>query len=269
MTPKFNGKNKMTNDLLVTLVQTDLFWENPEKNKDSLQRKLAALTEQTDLILLPEMFTSGFSMNAQKLAEEPAGPALEWMQKTAAALSVNIMGSWIVNSGGKYYNRLYSVSPDGSFSFYDKRHLFRMAGEDKVFSNDNKILTVEINGWKVRPLICYDLRFPVWSRCRKNDYDLLVYLANWPKRRIGHWKILLQARAVENQAYAAGVNRIGNDDNGIEYPGCSMIFDPLGLTAADLRSREEIKTVRLSRAALDSFRSKFPVWKDADDFEIK
>jgi len=251
------------------MVQTDLLWENPEKNRASFKRKISALKEDTDLILLPEMFTTGFSMNAEKFAERPEGPTLEWMQDLAAEYKTHVMGSWIVNSSGKFYNRLYSVSHDGSYSFYDKRHLFRMAGEDEIFSNDNKLLTAEIKSWKVRPLICYDLRFPVWSRCRNNDYDLLVFLANWPKRRIDHWKLLLQARAVENQAYAAGVNRIGIDGSGIEYPGCSMIFDPLGSTAADLRSREGMETARLSRSALDSFRSKFPVWKDSDDFEIK
>ncbi len=263
------ANKKMANDLFVTLVQTDLIWENSEKNRNSLEKKLSILKDNTDLILLPEMFTTGFSMNAQKLAERAEGPALEWMQKMASKFSARIMGSWIVKDDGGIFNRLHSVSPDGSYTFYDKRHLFRMAGEDEIFSNDNKLLTVEINGWNVRPLICYDLRFPVWSRCRNNDYDLLVYLANWPKRRIDHWKLLLQARAVENQAYTAGVNRIGRDGNKIEYPGSSMIFDPLGNTAADLRSQDGMETTRLSRAVLDSFRTKFPVWKDADDFEIK
>lgn len=255
-------------DVSVTLVQSNPFWESPQKNRDYLEKKLFRTGKQSNLIVLPEMFTTGFSMRAKDLAEEPEGQTLKWMRKIAEKYRCDITGSWIVKDGEYYFNRLYWVKADGSYQYYDKRHLFRMAGEDEVYRAGTGNIAVEINGWKARPLICYDLRFPVWARNRQNEYDLLVYVANWPLRRIGHWKLLLQARAIENQAYIVGVNRVGKDANGYEYTGQSMVIDPIGKILLDLREKEGHETVRLSASGMAIYRAKFPFWKDGDDFKI-
>lgn len=257
-------------DLIITLIQTDLIWENKEKNLSHFESKINSIKEDTNLVILPEMFSTGFSMDPEKLTELMNGPTIQWMQKISTNRKIDICGSVIVKEKDNYLNRLIWVKPTGALFIYDKRHLFRMGNEQDVYSSGNKLITVELNGWKIRPLVCYDLRFPVWSRnVGGNDYDLLIYVANWPDKRTHHWKSLLTARAIENQAYVAGVNRIGSDGNNVSYCGDSMIVDPLGKTLALLRNQDAIHTERLSRRILTNYREKFPAWKDGDRFEIK
>jgi omega-amidase len=256
-------------DLVVTIIQADLAWEDKAKNLSRFEAKLEALTELSDVVILPEMFSSGFTMNARQLAETADGSGVQWLQKMAALYNVDLVGSLIIREQDKFFNRLFWVKPDGALFRYDKRHLFRMAGEQEVYSAGTEHITVELKGWKIRPLICYDLRFPVWSRNQGGtDYDMLVYIANWPARRSQHWTTLLSARAIENQAYVVGVNRVGKDGNGIEHSGDSMVIDPAGQVLAHLRGREEVHTQRLSRQMLDHYRDKFPAWKDGDRFRI-
>lgn len=255
-------------DLTVTVIQSDLAWENREKNVSRFEARLAALGQDCDLIVLPEMFTSGFTMNAAANAEPHNGPTVAWMREMAARTKADLTGSLIIKDGGRFYNRLYWVKPDGNTAWYDKRHLFRMADEHSVYNAGRQNITVELKGWKVRPFICYDLRFPVWSRNRRNEYDAAVYVANWPQRRTEHWRALLLARAIENQCYVIGVNRVGRDGLGVEYSGDSMIADPLGNELVRLRNGEAVHTQRLSRHTLDNFRQKFPAWMDGDGFEI-
>ncbi|TND10278.1 MAG: Nitrilase/cyanide hydratase and apolipoprotein N-acyltransferase [Bacteroidetes bacterium] len=261
-------------DLRITLVQTSLVWENRDANLAMLSKKLDGIAEQTDLIVLPEMFTTGFSMKPENLAEPANGPALEWMRKTAAQKKCTITGSVIAKENGNYFNRLYWVNASGEVQQYDKRHLFRMAGEHNHYTGGTKNITVELKGWRIRPQICYDLRFPVWSRnaWTKNleaEYDVLIYVANWPERRSHPWKSLLVARAIENQAYVIGVNRVGNDGNAISHSGDSAAIDFKGeLLANMIPGKEEITTCSLSYAALEDFRKIFPVGMDADEFKI-
>ncbi|MBN1408858.1 MAG: amidohydrolase [Calditrichaceae bacterium] len=257
-------------DLIITLIQTDLIWENKEKNLTHFKDKIYSIMEDTDLIILPEMFSTGFSMNPAKLAEPMDGPTVNWLQKISADQKTDICGSVIIKEDGKYFNRLIWTKPDGSLFIYNKRHLFRMGNEPDVYSAGEKLITVELKEWKIRPLICYDLRFPVWARNTSgSEYDLLIYVANWPDKRTHHWKSLLTARAIENQAYVAGVNRIGSDGNNVSYSGDSMIVDPLGKTLAFLRNQDSIHTERLSKRHLLDYRERFPAWKDGDKFEIK
>lgn len=256
-------------DLVVTIIQADLAWEDKAKNLSRFEAKLEALTNLSDVVILPEMFSNGFTMNARQLAETADGPGVQWLQKMAALYDVDLVGSLIIREQDKFFNRLFWAKPDGALFWYDKRHLFRMAGEQEVYSAGAERITVGLKGWKIRPLICYDLRFPVWSRNQGgNDYDLLVYIANWPTRRSLHWTTLLSARAIENQAYVVGVNRVGKDGNGIEHSGDSMVIDPAGQILAHLRGREGVHTQRLSRQMLDNYREKFPAWKDGDRFKI-
>ena len=256
-------------DLSITIIQTDLTWENREKNLSHFENKINSVREETDLIILPEMFSTGFSMNPKKLAEPMDGLTVDWMQKRSIDKKTDICGSIIIKENAKYFNRLIWTKPDGSLFIYNKRHLFRMGNEQDVYSSDDKLITVELKDWKIRPLICYDLRFPVWARNKGGlEYDLLVYVANWPDKRTHHWKSLLTARAIENQAYVAGVNRIGSDGNNVSYCGDSMIVDPLGETLALLGDQDTIHTKRLSKRHLVDYRKRFPAWKDGDRFEI-
>ena len=256
-----------TGKLRISLVQVDLVWQEPATNLDRIGRLLAPLAGRTDLILLPETFTTGFTMETDRLAEETDGAASHWMANQAWKLNAVIAGSIIVREGKHYYNRLLWVTPDHETGYYDKRHLFRMGGEDIHFSPgaERKVFTCQ--GWRVCPMICYDLRFPVWSRNR-NDYDVLVYLANWPAPRRQVWKTLLAARAIENQCYVAAVNRIGKDGNSIAYTGDSLVADPKGGIIACLDDEEVVETVSLSYQDLIAFREKFPVHLDGDDFTI-
>ncbi len=255
-------------DLKVTIIQADLIWEQVEKNLAHFDTKLASLNKNTDLIILPEMFSTGFSMNARKLAEPVDGPTLHWLKEKAAEKEADITGSIIVNEDDAYYNRLYWVKPDGAVQTYDKAHLFRMARENDVYTAGRQKNIVDCKDWKICPLICYDVRFPVWSRNRNNEYDLVIYIANWPERRAEHWISLLKARAIENQAFVIGVNRVGKDGMGINYSGDSMIIDPPGTVLCHKRGNEAVHTERLSASTLNNYRQKFPVWMDGDDFEI-
>ncbi len=254
-------------DLRVSLIQSAIFWEESQKNREMFKSKIQSLSSQTDLIILPEMFSTGFTMNVQQFAESMQGATVTWLQEMAIFANTDVVGSVIINEDGKYFNRLIWVKADGQLFYYDKRHLFRMAGEDEVFSAGNERLIVELKGWKILPLICYDLRFPVWARNRHNEFDLIFYIANWPERRIAHWNPLLQARAIENQCFVAGVNRIGKDGSGIMHTGQSAVFDFLGNKLCAL-SGEKTETTLLPYVSLKEFRNKFPVWKDADGFQI-
>jgi omega-amidase len=258
----------MTSDLKLTLVQTSLHWHNPEANRQMLAQKLSALSEPTDLIVLPEMFTTGFSMEAPALAETMSGPTLRWLAEQAQLHRAVITGSLIIKEADKYYNRLIWMLPNGTFRFYDKRHLFRMAGETIIYTAGNSKSTFSLKGWQVCPLVCYDLRFPVWSRNKQNQYDLLLYVANWPEKRRLAWQTLLQARAIENLAYVAGVNRVGEDGNGITYAGDSVVHQPNGEVLWQKSYAEDIQTLTLSKKHLNHYRETFPAYLDADDFTL-
>ena len=254
--------------LRVSLVQTPIFWEDRTANLASLEEKLWPLKGLTDLVVLPEMFTTGFSMNTS-LAEPVNFTTTKWMKQMARQLGASVTGSVMIKDQGMVYNRLLWVFPDGQVEHYDKRHLFSMAGENDHFSSGDKQLVVDYKGWKIRPLICYDLRFPVWSR-NTNTYeaDLLLYVANWPEPRTGAWTKLIDARAIENLAYCLGVNRIGTDGVNKSYNGQSKVVDFKGEIAGDCRNEDTILTIELSKSILDSFRKKFPAHLDADEFHI-
>ena len=255
-------------DLTVTLVQTALHWQNSAQNRQMLEDKIRQINRETDLVILPEMFTTGFTMEAPKFAEDMEGPTIQWMKELSGQLKIHLTGSLIIKENNHYFNRLIWATETGKIVFYDKRHLFRMAGEHKVYSAGNQIVTIELKGWQIRPFICYDLRFPVWSRNVRLAYDVAVYIANWPERRRHAWRTLLQARAAENQAYVIGVNRTGVDGLGIRYSGDSMVVDPVGNILNDLKNEEQVLTCKLARTQLEQFREKFPTWKDADEFHL-
>jgi omega-amidase len=252
----------------ISIIQPDLDWEDKASNLTKLEKLLLPLNNVTDVVILPEMFNTGFSMNPHKLCESPRDKTLLWMKNIAGEGNFGICGSYIVKENIHYYNRFVFVSTEKEIWQYDKRHLFSIAGEDKLFTPGNKRLTFEYSGIRMSPYICYDLRFPVWSRNR-NDCDLIIYSANWPESRREVWIILLKARAIENQCYVAGVNRTGTDGEGIKYCGDSMIIDPRGRIIASVNSGEEGSvTAEISMTELSDFRSKFPVFKDSDDFTI-
>lgn len=254
------------NDLKVTLVQTDLIWEDKSANLAKIEGMLGK-TLQTDLIVLPEMFTTGFTMKVEALAETMEGATMTWMKELSGSRGSAITGSLIVSEGGKFFNRMVWVTPDTKVQWYDKHHLFTMGEENLWYTPGNERVTVVYNGWKIRLLICYDLRFPVWSR-NHDDYDLLLYPANWPAARHAVWKNLLTARALENQCYCLGVNRVGHDGMGIDYAGDSGCVDARG-EAVWLGNIETTRTVALSLNNLYAFREKFPILKDRDKFEIE
>jgi predicted amidohydrolase len=259
-------------DFTLSLVQTDLHWHDPAANREALGQLLSdalAGPGLTDLIVLPEMFTTGFSMDTAQ-AEPADGPTLAWLREQAARYNAVVAGSAMLTEGGRYYNRLLWVRPDGSYSSYDKRHLFRMSAEHEVFTPGTERLVEEWRGWRIRPLVCYDLRFPVWSRnSGPAPYDLLLYVASWPDARINAWKLLLQARAIENLAYVAGVNRIGPDGNQQAYSGFSMLLDPRGDYLAQAGSLPTVLTRRIMRNPLRDLRAHLSALLDADEFELK
>lgn len=256
-------------DLTVTLVQADLIWRNPAANRRHLENQLSQLQARTDLVVLPEMFTTGFTMEPETVAEAAQGPTLEWMQNQAQHLQAAVVGSVVVASDGHYFNRLYWAQPDGVVHRYDKRHLFRMGGEHQHYRAGEMPLLVTWRGWRICPLVCYDLRFPVWSRHREGlDYDVLLYIANWPKVRRHPWQVLLQARAIENLSYCVGVNRFGTDGLGYEHSGDSTVLDFKGLPLLEAPEREWQGSVTLDHAALREFRRKFPAHLDADGFSL-
>jgi omega-amidase len=254
-------------DLRLTLVQTDLFWHDPAANRRMLDDTLRALAGVTDLVVLPEMFTTGFTMEPERAAEVASGPSIEWMRDTARRLDAVVTGSISTLDGGRFFNRLTWMRPDGTSATYDKRHLLRMAGEHTHYTAGTRRLVVELNGWRICPMICYDLRFPVWSRNR-DDYEVLIYVANWPSRRRHAWHTLLKARAVENLCYSVGVNRLGADGVNVAYTGDTMAFDFFGQPLFADSERPFVQTVTLQRAALEEHRSLFPAQLDADRFEI-
>lgn len=259
----------MAEDLRVSMIQSHIIWEDRSENLGYYGELLRRVSGKTDLAVLPETFTTGFSMNVEALADTMEGETLAAMKEWAAKYRMAVTGSFIVQEEGKYYNRAVFVTPEGACFWYDKRHLFRMAEEDRHFSAGDKQVIVSYKGWNICLQVCYDLRFPVWSRNVGNAYDLLIYMANWPEPRKKVWKSLLQARAIENMSYVCGVNRVGVDGKGFRYRGDSMIYDPRGKKVADAGKREEItRTCTLRKSDLDEFRSKFPAWKDADSFTI-
>ena len=251
-------------DLILTLVQAELAWEDAETNRKHFDAVIDALEQPTDLIILPEMFTTGFSMAPQRLAETMQGATIDWMREKAAQKNAVITGSLIIEEDDHYYNRLVWARPDGCLTTYNKKHLFRYAGEEKVYTAGKRMKTVELKGWKVRPFICYDLRFPVWLRNLKQAYDLAIFVANWPARREAHWRSLLQARAIENQAYVAAVNRVGVDGNGYAYSGYSTLIDPMGRRIFEQAQEACHPTLTIPYETLESYRSDFPAWMDAD-----
>lgn len=262
-------------DLTVTIIQSDIVWKNPPQNRDDFAKKILSFSATTDLIVLPEMFSTGFSMDASELAEKPDGPTTAWMAQMARERNTVIAGSIIITENSQYYNRLIWMQPNGSYETYDKRHLFRMANEQEYYSAGTKMLFTEIKGWKIRPIICYDLRFPVWCRNKyhpidnKYDYNCLICVANWPEVRSIPWKTLLQARAMENLSYCIGVNRIGNDFNQTPHSGDSMVVDIKGEIISKTKPFEEsVETVTLSAAMLEDWRTRFPAGMDSDEFKI-
>jgi omega-amidase len=260
-------------DLKMTFIQAAIFWEDSEKNLDAFDAKISGIDEETHLIVLPEMFNTGFSINPEKIAENPEGHAFEWMREKAKQTGAAITGSIATRENGKYFNRLYWVLPNGTFQQYDKRHLFRLGKEWQLFSPGNQKVIINYRGWKISPLICYDLRFPVWSKNRlingEYEYDLMLYVANWPAVRKYVWKYLLIARALENLAYVAGINRVGQDGKGINHSGDSMVIDAKGQIIAQANAyTEETITVQLSGAELQSFRDQFRFSLDWDHFEL-
>lgn len=259
--------------LKIALVQTDLHWQDKTANLAMLEEKIWDLKDKADLILLPEMFPTGFTMDASKLAEPMNLTVCKWMKQLASQTQATVAGSAIISVGGNFYNRLLWVSPDGQIQYYDKRHLFRMVEEGETFSAGKSLPVFELKGWKICPQVCYDLRFPVWSRNTWKHhealYDLIFYVASWPKARISAWDMLLPARAIENLAFSLGVNRVGIDGNGIPYSGHSSAFDFKGEKIADLGELEGIQIVEFSASILEDYRTKFPAWRDADSFQIE
>ena len=259
-------------NLTISLIQADLYWEEIDANLAMFEESIWSI-EQTDLIVLPEMFTTGFTMDANGLAEPAGGKTFKWLRQLATQKNAAITGSYIVKEGGKFYNRMYFVFPDGTAEYYNKKHLFTLAGEDQSYTAGDSRLILEYKGWKIHPLICYDLRFPVWARSQKQEdsayeYDLLLYVANWPDTRIHAWDTLLRARAIENLAYCVGVNRIGTDQYGKNYTGHTALYDYAGIQQAFSQGKAEIMTIELNAAELKRFRDRFRFQEDADQFTI-
>ncbi|MGJ8548143.1 amidohydrolase [Winogradskyella wichelsiae] len=258
----------MSNVLNVAIIQTSLIWENPKENRRLLNDKINTITG-VDLIVLPEMFTSGFTMNPTLVAETMDGETITWLQQLANEKDAVIMGSLVISENNNFYNRMVCVEPSGKITTYDKRHTFTLAGEDKVYTAGSEKVIFSYKGWKICPLVCYDLRFPVWAR-NVEDYDLLIYVANWPKVRIKAWDALLQARAIENMTYCIGVNRVGLDGNNYEHSGHSVVYDVLGNRLDHILENEEtIEVVTLHKGAITKYREKLNFLNDGDQFSLK
>jgi omega-amidase len=252
----------------IALIQSSLVWENPTANRNHFEEKINTITEKVDLIVLPEMFTSGFTMNPASVAESMQGETVVWLKILAKAKKCAITGSLIITENNTFYNRMLFVFPSGEVRFYDKKHLFSLAGEDKVYTSGTQKVIVDYLGWKICPLICYDLRFPVFSR-NVEDYDLLLYVASWPKPRINAWDILIKARSVENMCYTIGVNRNGIDNNNFEYVGHSQAVDFLGNYILEPQENEGVFIVELDKEKMVLTRQKLNFLGDKDSFEIK
>lgn len=283
--------------LTITTIQADLVWEDKTANLQRFEEKIAGISSKTEIVVLPEMFSTGFSMRPEILAEPMKGPTIAWMKKMAAQKKVVLTGSLIIEENGNYFNRLIWMLPNGGFGYYDKRHRFGYAGENEHYTAGHKRLIASVKGWRINLMVCYDLRFPVWSRqspasaedpqsvpgigSEKEspigaltagsalEYDILLYVANWPERRSHAWKTLLQARAIENQSYAVGVNRVGNDGNNIYHSGDSLIVDPLGEVLHQDSGKEAIYTHTFRKEKIEEIRKRFPFWQDADRFSIE
>lgn len=251
----------------IAVFQTKLIWQKPEQNRFFIQDYIDSCEDSYDFLVLPEMFTSGFTMNPSLVAEEMNGETIMWLKEIAVEREIAITGSLVISENSKYYNRLVFVFPDGSIEYYDKRHLFSLAGEEKIYTKGKKKCIIEYKGWKICPLICYDLRFPVFSR-NKEDYDLLLYVANWPKPRINAWNTLLKARAIENMVYTVGVNRIGNDANQLEYTGSSQVVDYLGNEIINAEEEQGIFVVEINKEDMLETRRKLNFLNDRDVFKL-
>ncbi|HMP98989.1 MAG TPA: amidohydrolase [Cyclobacteriaceae bacterium] len=262
-------------DLKITMIQSQLNWEDTDANLAMFEEKIWQINQKTDVIVLPEMFSTGFSMQAARLAEPMNSKTFRWMKQMADQTGALILGSYIVQVHEHYYNRLVWMEPGGNYKTYDKRHLFRMSNEHMTYATGESVLIGTWKGWRICPQICYDLRFPVWSRNRYSHnekrlaYDLLIYVANWPVTRISAWEILLRARAIENLCYVVGVNRVGIDGNGVEYNGCSSFIGPKGDTIFSMEDVETIRTLEINYNALAAYRDKFPAHLDADEFSLE
>ena len=259
----------MANELKVALIQSNLVWEHPEQNRNNFTRQIQALDQEVDLIILPEMFTSGFTMNASAVAETMTGTTINWLLNLAKESNCAITGSLVIKEQDQYYNRLVFVHPDGKIEQYDKRHTFTLAGEHKTYKAGESQVIIKYNGWSIKPLICYDLRFPVWAR-NSEDYDVLIYVANWPKVRISAWDALLKARAIENMSYCIGVNRVGLDGNAYEYTGHSGAYDVLGNRLDAIPSGKECtEIITLEKAHISKYRNKLGFLNDRDAFTLE
>ena len=279
--------------LTITGIQSTLHWEDKKANLQMFEEKIFSISKPTEIVVLPEMFSTGFSMRPEKLAETMDGETLQWMKQVAAKKKIILTGSLIIKDsppplhkerglgGEAYYNRLVWVLPTGQVGYYDKRHLFAYGDEDQHYTPGQKRLIASVKGWKINLLVCYDLRFPTWSRQASPltplqrregqntpEYDVLIYVANWPEKRVQAWTTLLRARAIENQCYVIGVNRTGEDGNKIHYTGESMAIDPMGEILYHKKDEDDVFTVTLDRSYLEKIREKFPFWKDADSFKI-
>lgn len=268
--------------LTITTIQTNLYWEDKAANLSMLEQKIGQIGQRTEVVILPEMFSTGFSMKPELLAETMEGDSIAWMKRIAAQQRIILTGSLILEEGGHYYNRLVWMLPNGQYGYYDKRHLFAYAGEHEHYTPGRKRLIASVKGWKINLQVCYDLRFPVWARQatplappaegapeQGPEYDILVYVANWPERRNHAWKTLLQARAIENQSYVVGVNRVGKDGNDIYHSGDSMVVDPMGEIVYTKAHEEDIHTLTLHKEKLEEVRHKLPFLDDADNFIIQ
>jgi len=261
-------------DLHVTLIQSEVHWHKVDANLASFEEKIWH-TEASDIILLPEMFNTGFSTKAKPFAEKMNGKTFKWMRNMAEQSQAVIIGSYMVSERTEYFNRLFFMHPSGKYTYYDKRHLFRMTHEDEYFTSGKDIVINKVKGWNINAMICYDLRFPVWSRNKYDKekdallYDVLIYIANWPATRVTAWDILLKARAVENMCYVIGLNRVGMDGNGILYNGHSNVIDPKGRAFEEAVEDECVRRHTLSGSELASYRENFPTYLDFDSFEIK
>jgi omega-amidase len=259
--------------LTITTIQSSLHWEDKAANLQQFEKKIIGIQEKAEIVILPEMFSTGFSMRPEVLAEKMDGDTVQWMKRMAAQKRIILTGSVIIEEEGQYLNRLIWMLPNGQYGYYDKRHLFAYAGEEAHYLPGQKRLIASVKGWKINLLVCYDLRFPVWSRQqvseRGPEYDVLVYVANWPERRNHAWKTLLQARAIENQCFVVGVNRVGEDGNNIYHSGDTMVVDAMGEVLYTKAHEEDIFTITLEKNKLEEVRHKLPFLADADDFEIK
>jgi omega-amidase len=252
----------------IALIQTDLFWQNASKNRENFDLKIDEIQSEVNLIVLPEMFSTGFTMNASKVAETMQGETIEWMKLKAKQKNVAVTGSVVITENEKFYNRMFFVFPSGEFQYYDKRHSFSLAGEDKVYTCGNKKVIVDYLDWKICLQVCYDLRFPVFVRNVEN-YDLILYVANWPKVRTNAWDALLKARAIENLSYVVGVNRIGNDAHDYEHIGHSQAIDFLGNYILEPQEKNGVFVVELDKNTMYETRKKLDFLSDRDQFEIK